>query len=60
MKRTERIGLVLTPAEKGAAHRIATSNSESVAVVLRRLIRQEAKRRGLWDSTPTKEVQNVR
>ncbi len=49
MSKTERFGLVLTPREKAALGKIAEAEGElSRATVLRRLIRAEAQRRGLW------------
>jgi len=47
--RTVRFGLLLTEAERKALARLTEAEGElSKAVVVRRLIRQEAKRRGLW------------
>lgn len=53
MFKTERIGLVLTPLDKEAVHRLADAEGGlSAAAMVRRLIRQEAQRRGLWPATP--------
>lgn len=50
MQKTERFGLVLSPAEKAAAFKLA--QGESVASLIRRLIRQAAKDAGLWPPQP--------
>ena len=50
MEKSERFGLVLTPAEKDAAARLA--EGESVASLVRRLIREAAKAAGLWPPAP--------
>lgn len=53
MFKTERIGLVLTPLDKEAVRRLADADGGlSAAALVRRLIRQEAQRRGLWPATP--------
>ena len=62
MEKTERFGLVLTPAELAALQRLADSDGGlSSAAVIRRLIRQEAQRRGVWpdlvDGTTPKVVE---
>ena len=55
MFKSERLGLVLSAREKGAARKLAEAEGDlTVAAVLRRLIRAEAQRRGLW---PVKEEQ---
>ncbi len=46
--KTERFGAKVTPAHKLALERMAQAEDLSAAAVLRRLIRQEAERRGLW------------
>jgi hypothetical protein len=49
MQKSERLGLVLTPPEKAAVLRLAeVEGGLSQAALIRRLIRQEAKKRGLW------------
>ena len=49
MKKTERVGLVLTPNEKSAVVRLAEAEGGlSQGALVRRLIRQAAKERGLW------------
>lgn len=49
MDKTERFGLVLTPAERAAVVKIADSEGGlSQAAVIRRLIRHEAQRNGVW------------
>lgn len=51
MEKSERFGLVLTPAEKKAVTQLA--DGESMAALIRRLIREAAKAAGLWPPTPT-------
>lgn len=46
--------LRVLPAHKAALERMAQADGEAVAVVVRRLIRTEARKRGVWPS----EVQN--
>jgi hypothetical protein len=49
MTKTERIGLVLSTEEKTAGKRLAEAEGGlSFAALVRRLIRTEANRRGLW------------
>jgi len=49
MHKSKRLGLVLTPAEKTAVVQLAeVEGGLSQAAVVRRLIRQAAKSRGLW------------
>jgi hypothetical protein len=44
----ERLGIVLRSRDKAAARRLAEVEGESIACVVRRLIRNEAERRGIW------------
>ena len=44
----QHIGIVALPAHKEALRRLAHANGETMAVVVRRLIREEAQRRGMW------------
>lgn len=54
MERCERLGLVLTPAEKIAVVRLAEKEGGlSQAALVRRLIRDAARAAGLWPSTST-------
>jgi hypothetical protein len=48
MQRVESIMVSLTPLEKQVARSLALAEGESVSVIVRRLIRTEAKARGLW------------
>ncbi len=49
MKKSYRFGLMLTPAEKHALERLAElEGGLSKAALIRRLIREAAKRRELW------------
>ncbi len=56
MQKTERFGLVLSPAEKEAALRLA--QGESMAALIRRLIRKAAKDAGLWPLQLQQETSN--
>lgn len=44
----EHIGIAVLPVHKAALRRLAEANGETMAVTLRRLIRDEAKRQGMW------------
>ena len=48
MHRDIRIGLLINPLEKETLDRLVKYEGEAMAVVMRRLIRQEAKNKGLW------------
>lgn len=54
MEKSERFGLVLTPAEKEVAFKLA--QGESVAALMRRLIRDAARAAGLWPPMPTTDT----
>ncbi len=57
MLRTEKFGLVLTEREKKALQRIAEDDGElSQSAIVRRLIRQEAMRRGVWEPSRAQEM----
>ena len=60
MQRDIRIGLLINPTEKATLDKLAEHEGEAVAVVLRRLIRREARIRGLWPSQKNqiREVQH--
>jgi len=51
MLKTERLTIKVLPDQKAALESMAESEGEPVAVVLRRLIRTEAQRRGLLASS---------
>jgi hypothetical protein len=55
MHKSERLSVKLLPDQKAALEDLAQREGESVAVVLRRMIRSEAQRAGLLttDSAPT-------
>ena len=56
MRRSERVGLVLTPQEKAAVKQLAeTRGGFSVAAFIRSLIRREAKASGIWLTSRDKE-----
>lgn len=44
----EHLAVIILPAHKAVLRRLAEANGEAVAVVVRRLIREEGERRGLW------------
>jgi hypothetical protein len=49
MEKTEKFGMVFSPAEKRAGERLAEiEGGLSLAALVRRLIRTEAHQRGLW------------
>ncbi len=55
--RTEKLGIVLTPREKAAIVRLAeVEGGLSQAALLRRLVRQAAKARGVWDALENAQV----
>jgi hypothetical protein len=53
---TETLTFMLKPKEKAALEALAEEESASQAAVLRRLIRQLAKRRGVWPSSDGRRV----
>jgi hypothetical protein len=58
MEKTERFGLALSPAEKHALARLAEAEGGlSQAATVRRLIRREARQRGLWPPCQCRVVQ---
>lgn len=57
MQKSERLGLVLTPAEKTVVQRLAEAEGGlSQAALVRRLIRKEAREKGMW---PAKDTQTT-
>jgi predicted transcriptional regulator len=46
----DKIGAVLLPEHKEALKHLASDNGESMSALLRRLIREEAQRRGVWQA----------
>jgi hypothetical protein len=42
------VGIVVLPKHKEALRLLAEANGEAMSVTMRRLIREEAQRRGLW------------
>lgn len=49
MPKTERLGVLVTPLEKAAVQKLAEAEGGlSQAALIRRLIRREARRQGLW------------
>lgn len=58
MERTERFGLVLSPAEKQALADLAEAEGGlSQGAMVRSLIRQAARERGLWPPTTDRQAQ---
>jgi hypothetical protein len=62
MHKTERLGLVLTPAEKTAVVQMAEAEGGlSQSALVRRLIRNAARERGIWPSDkPKHTIQHIR
>jgi len=62
MYRTERLGLLLTPAEKTAVLQMAEAQGGlSQSALVRRLIRNAARERGIWPpDKPKQTIQHVR
>lgn len=53
MLKTEKLAVKVLPTHKLAVEKLAKAEGEPVAVIIRRLIRAEAERRGVWtDPTP--------
>ncbi len=50
MEKTERLSVKVLPEHKQAVEEMARAEGEAVATVVRRLIKSEAQRRGLWPS----------
>lgn len=42
------VGIVVLPVHKEALRLLAAANGEAMSVTIRRLIREEAQRRGFW------------
>jgi hypothetical protein len=62
MFKSERLTVKVLPTDKTVVQQIAQAEGESVAAVVRRLIRQEARRQGLWpkeDRRRTREAHHV-
>ena len=58
MSKTERLGLILSPREKEALRRLAeVDGGLTQSALVRRLIRIEAQRRGIW---PIPRIQGER
>jgi hypothetical protein len=62
MYRTERLGLLLTPAEKTAVVQMAEAEGGlSQSALVRRLIRNAARERGIWPpDKPKHTIQHIR
>jgi len=62
MHKTERLGLLLTPAEKPAVLQMAEAEGDlSQSALVRRLIRNAARERGIWPpDTPKHTIQHIR
>lgn len=58
MDKTERLSVTVLPEHKAALEHIAEQEDTSAAAIMRRLIRSEATRRGLWPPTqqPTQQT----
>jgi hypothetical protein len=56
MNKSEEFGLVLSPAEKDILRRLAEDEGGlSMASMIRRLVRAEARRHGLWPPSPRRD-----
>ena len=55
--KTERLSFKVLASQKAIMERMAQAEGEPIAVVMRRLIRAEAQRRGLWPTTPASETE---
>jgi len=60
MFKTERLTVKVLPAHKAVLERIAQSEDTSEAAIVRRLIRSEAERRGLWPAPEQPQRQEAR
>jgi hypothetical protein len=56
-RKTEHVKALLTSSHKAALRRIAILDGEPTSVILRRLIREEAARRGMWPVTPDQKLE---
>lgn len=56
ISRSESVGTRLSPIERSALERIATMEHLTISEAQRLLIREEAKRRGVWPSTTAGDV----
>ena len=52
MLKPERLTVKALPADKAALEQLAQQEDVSAAAILRRLIRAEAERRGMWPAKP--------
>lgn len=60
MDRSERMGLMLSPREKDAVRRLAeVEGGLSQAALVRRLIRREARRLGLWPRSAARSQESA-
>lgn len=60
--KTIRLSVKVLPAHKAALTQLAQNDDTSAAAIMRRLIRAEAQRRGLWPHTTqqTQQAEGVR
>lgn len=56
MAHGDRLTVKVLPAHKAALERTARANGEAMAVVVRRLIRTEAERLGMWPEPGAQEA----
>lgn len=57
--RTERLNLKILQTDKIALRRLAQREGEPMSVIVRRILREEFKRRGLWSPTDTNDQNQV-
>lgn len=55
----EKLSVNVLPCDKAILRRMAATDGETMAVLVRRLIRQEARERGLWPVTNQASSQEV-
>jgi hypothetical protein len=60
MLKTERLTIKVTFGQKGVLEQLAQADSESVAAVIRRLIREEAERKSLTQPTDAQQKEASR
>lgn len=56
---TERFPIAMSPRDRVALRRLSAITGESQAVVVRRLIRQEAERQGVWPVVRAQDAQGA-
>ena len=57
--KNERLVVKMLPSDKAALRRLAAAEGEAMAVIVRRLIREAAGRRGLWPPGERQQSERV-